>query len=118
MELSREEIRRRVKERRGKKGESRHLTDMASDGLQEIGDGNDVPGPSSNPASASNASVIHDLPQDAFPSTIMPFGTSELMVRVPGHKLQVGTRELHLISKFTKDASLLIQDDAPWRTSP
>ena len=50
MELSREEITRRVRERRGKKGKSRHLTDMASDGLQEVGDGNDVPGPSSNPA--------------------------------------------------------------------
>ncbi len=50
MDLSREEIRRRVRERRGKGSKPSHVTDVASDGLANIGDGSDVPGPSSNPA--------------------------------------------------------------------
>ena len=50
MELSREEIRRRVRERRGKGPKPSHLTDVASDGLEKVGSGHDVPGPSPNPS--------------------------------------------------------------------
>ena len=88
MEFSREEIRRRVRERRGKGSKPSHVTDVASDSLAKIGDGNDVPGLSNNPATNL---FISDI-------LIRSIG------RLTRHSIEKGMLGKKYGSRFAKDA--------------